>query len=152
MDAKLQSKTETYEHILIVQHYLNIIIKELIDRGNKHDKSKLIDPELSGFAENINKLEKVEYGTQEYNNLLKELKPTIEHHYANNSHHPEFYQNGIEDFDLIDLIEMFCDWKAATKRNKNGNINTSIDKNAERFNINSQLVKIFKNTVRKLNE
>jgi hypothetical protein len=48
---------------------------------------------------------------------------------------------------FVDLMELFCDWYAATKRTKNGDIHKSIDISAKRFNINPQLVKIFKNSV-----
>ena len=42
---------------------------------------------------------------------------------------------------------MLCDWQAATKRNKNGNIRTSIDKNQKRYSIVDQLTQILHNTV-----
>lgn len=48
---------------------------------------------------------------------------------------------------LLDLVEMFCDWKASSERHNDGNLLKSIDINATRFNLNPQLVKIFKNTV-----
>ena len=46
----------------------------------------------------------------------------------------------------VDIIELFCDWKAATERHHDGNLLKSIKHNAGRYNINSQLVKIFENT------
>jgi predicted HD phosphohydrolase len=42
---------------------------------------------------------------------------------------------------------MLCDWKAAALRHHNGNILKSIEHNAKRFSIDSQLVRIFKNTI-----
>ena len=47
---------------------------------------------------------------------------------------------------LVDIVEMFCDWKAATERHHDGNLHKSIEKNAVRFEMNAQLVKIFENT------
>jgi len=148
MSNILQTKVDTMEHIHRVQHYINKIIRELIDRAEVHDTSKLESPELEGFAEAKEKLANVEYNSDEYKKLLDDLKPTIDHHYSKNSHHPEFYKNGIDDFDLLDLLEMFADWAAASERNKNGNLNKSIESNAKRFNMSSQLVNIFENTVR----
>jgi hypothetical protein len=107
---------ETYKHIKRVGHYLHTFSKELIDRAEHHDDSKLEEPELSGFAENTEKLAKVEYGSEEYRNMLAELKPTIEHHYSKNRHHTEFWPNGINDMNLIDLLEMLSDWRAAGER------------------------------------
>jgi len=46
------------------------------------------------------------------------MKPAIEHHYKNNRHHPEHFNNGIDEMNLVDLIELLCDWKAASERNK----------------------------------
>jgi hypothetical protein len=50
--------------------------------------------------------------------------------------------------DLIDLVEMFCDWKAATLRHKDGDINKSIEINSQRFKMSDQLKKIFINTLK----
>lgn len=36
---------------------------------------------------------------------------------------------------LIDIVEMLADWKASSERQQNGNLLTSIEINAERFNI-----------------
>jgi hypothetical protein len=47
---------------------------------------------------------------------------------------------------LIDLVEMLCDWKAASERHNDGNIRKSIEINASRFTISPQLVKILENT------
>jgi hypothetical protein len=48
---------------------------------------------------------------------------------------------------LIDLIEMVCDWMAATMRVKDGDIYKSLEINQERFGIDEQLAGIIKNTV-----
>lgn len=53
---------------------------------------------------------------------------------------------------LIDIVEMFCDWKAATLRQNNGNLLKSIEINAERFNCDEQLKQIFINTARIFDE
>lgn len=75
------------------------------------------------------------------------MKPALDHHYAKNRHHCEHMADGINDMNLIDVIEMFCDWKAATLRHNDGNLRKSIEHNAKRFGMQSQLVKIFENTV-----
>lgn len=49
---------------------------------------------------------------------------------------------------LIDLLEMFIDWTASSRRHADGDINKSIEHNKERFAMSDQLVKIFQNTVR----
>ena len=57
------------------------------------------------------KLSKVEYGSEQHKEYLKEMKKGLVHHYEINSHHPEHYKNGIEDMTLFDIIEMLMDWK-----------------------------------------
>jgi hypothetical protein len=144
----LNCLNETHKHVRSVQKYLNIFIGDIIRRGESHDDSKFEEPELSVFAENTEKLGKTEYGSEEYKELLEQVKPAITNHYSKNRHHPEHWSNGINDMTLVDLLEMIADWKAATARNKNGNIRTSIDHNSKRYNIDAQLTQILHNTVR----
>jgi hypothetical protein len=79
--------------------------------------------------------------------MLLQMKPAIDHHQQNNSHHPEFFGvKGISGMDLVQLVEMFGDWKAATLRHNDGNIFKSIEINRDRFKIQPELIEIFKNT------
>ena len=141
---------DTVKHIHVVRGNLYRVIQELDERARRHDQSKLESPEQEIFGESYEELGKTEYGTEEYEKLLTRVKPAIDHHYANNRHHPEHWPNGINDMTLLDLIEMLCDWKAATARNKNGNIRKSVEHNSTRFNMSPQLKQIFENTVREL--
>ena len=145
------STLETTKHILRVRDLLMEFREILQQRGINHDDSKLKNPEKSGFDEMTEKLKSSTYGSDEYKQMLKDLQPTLDHHYSNNSHHPEYYPNGIDDMDLFDIFEMFADWKSATERHENGNIYKSIDINKDRFKMSDQLYKIFKNTARNLN-
>lgn len=139
---------ETMRHIERVRNLLNMVIRDLSHRGEEHDQTKLESPEVELFTEYTNKLKDVTYGSPEYNSFLAAMKPALDHHYANNSHHPEHWPNGIEDMSLIDLIEMFCDWKAASERHNDGNILKSIEKNTTRFGMSQQLARIFANTAK----
>ena len=44
---------------------------------------------------------------------------------------------------LIDIVEMICDWKAATLRHNDGNLLKSVEINAKRFGMDDQLKQIF---------
>lgn len=149
-DKVVVSNLDTIKHIHAVRELLYKMIENLDERARLHDQSKLESPEQEIFGEHFEKLASTEYGTPEYDALLEKVKPAITHHYANNRHHPEHWTNGIDDMTLLDLVEMLCDWKAATMRNKNGNIRKSIEKNAERFKFAPQLRQIFENTVREM--
>jgi len=139
-------RVETYQHIQRVQELLNTSAFTLIKRGEVHDASKLASPEVEGFTEHGPKLKELTFDSEEYKESLKALDTAREHHYAKNRHHPEHFKNGIEDMNLFDVLEMFCDWKAASERQHDGNIRKSIDVCADRFGISPQLVKILENT------
>lgn len=141
------STADTLKHIKKVNEFLIDFSVELLNRAKVHDDSKLESPEKELFDEFTPILEKVEYGSPEYKKSLEDLNPALGHHYNVNSHHPQYYQGGIDDMSLYDIVEMYCDWRAAVLRTKNGNIDVSIDINAERFKMSSQLVQIFKNTI-----
>ena len=147
---KYDSQAETLLHIKRVSQLLNEAAVKLIERGNVHDNSKLEEPEKSDFDRFTPILKTLTFGSEEYKNSLKELEVALNHHYANNSHHPQHYENGINGFDLFDLMEMFFDWKAATERTKDGNIYSSIEYNKTRFEISEQICQIFKNTAERL--
>ena len=144
------SKADTLEHIKRVNELLSKAAIELINRGNRHDDSKLRAPEKELFDEMTPMLKNLTFGTPEYQASLDKLAPALDHHYKNNSHHPQFYIEGVNGMDLFDIMEMFFDWKAAGERTKDGNIMKSIAINKDRFGLSDQLVKIFENTANRL--
>lgn len=137
---------DTWTHIHRVRELLNKVIIDLIRRGEEHDQSKLGTPEVELFTEMTPRLATSTYGSPEYHEFRKQLGPALEHHYANNAHHPEHYKDGLNDMSLLDILEMLCDWKASSERHNNGNIRKSIEINADRFGISPQLVRILENT------
>jgi hypothetical protein len=147
MVKMIDSREKTQEHIDEVRKQIDIICDILKERGKNHDKSKLEDFEKPYFDENTENLAKEVYGSEEYKKSLEKLKPALEHHYKVNSHHPEHYENGIDGMNIYDIIEMWADWNAAVKRNKDGDIRKSLEINSRRFNLSNQLINIFNNTI-----
>lgn len=137
---------DTFRHIERVRNLLNVCVSDLLRRGEMHDQTKLAEPEVALFTEYTSKLAGCTYGSEEYNRNLEAIRPALQHHYAHNSHHPEHYKNGVDDMNLLDVVEMLCDWKAASERHNDGNIRKSIEINANRFGLSHQLVKILENT------
>jgi len=137
---------KTKEHIYRVAALLLDCIKDLAERSQSHDASKLEDPEKPIFDQYEDKLRGLEYGSKEYKDTLAEMKPAIDHHYAENRHHPEHYEDGIRGMNLLDLVELFCDWKAATERHATGSLPDSIEHNQKRFDYSDDLKSIFINT------
>ena len=146
------SRPDTEAHISRVRELCNQSASNLIRRGIVHDASKLVEPEKSAYDRVSQKLKDLKYGSEEYRAALREIKPALEHHYANNFHHPECWKNGVDDMSLLDLIEMLNDWKAATERMQagTGNIDKSLEINAERFKISPQLKSILANTIKEM--
>lgn len=137
---------ETFRHIERVRNLLNLVIVELLRRSELHDQSKMAEPEVSLFAELTPRLPGSTYEEGDYKENMARLKPALDHHYANNRHHPEHFKNGINDMNLIDLVEMLVDWKASSERQNNGNIRKSIELNANKFGISPQLARIMETT------
>jgi len=144
------SAKDTLIHIQTVHRFVIDVIYALLNMTASHDNSKLFEPEKDIFDEYTPKLKKSTYGDAEYKQFLKEMGVGLNHHYEHNRHHPEHFENGINDMTLMDLIEMVCDWKAATLRHDDGNIHKSIDINSRRFNIDKQLTSIIHNTIKAL--
>lgn len=144
---KVSEETQsTLDHIARVRELLNDFADALIERGRVHDKSKLEEPEKSAFERMTPILKNLVFGTPEYMDSLMELKPALEHHYSKNSHHPQSHVRGINGMNLLDVVEMYVDWMAASERTKDGSMERSIKVNKDRFNMCDQLVDIFLNT------
>ena len=144
------SYQDTLTHIHKVQDNLREVMDNLADRAEVHDASKIEEPEKSGFDAMMGRLSNAVYGSDDYKAALAEGKPTIAHHYAANDHHPEHWPNGVNDMSLLSILEMLCDWKAASERTKQGSIQQSLPINKERFGISDQLYAVLENTVREL--
>ncbi|PPD06313.1 MAG: hypothetical protein CTY28_14555 [Hyphomicrobium sp.] len=141
----------TRTHMQRVSVLLGEAACEMIRRAGRHDLSKLerveLEP-LQRMQDVISAEGPAPYGSEEYKRRTGMLGPMLAHHYANNSHHPEHYANGVDGMDLFDLIEMFFDWKAASERG--GDSHMHIRAACERFNVSPQVEAIFRNTAERL--
>ena len=157
------SRPDTYKHIQTVQGLLLKAITELQKRSQEHDQSKLVSPEVEVFDEYTPKLAGSTYGSDEYKQFLEGMGVGLHHHYFNNRHHPEFWcyesngdyypehlenGNAIRNMNLLDVLEMLIDWKAATLRHNDGDIRKSIEINQKRFGYSDELKALFLNTLK----
>lgn len=148
--VKYDSRAGTYEHIQAVQGYILFFVQRMMERAMRHDRSKLEEPEKEYWDKYTPLLANTEYQSPEYEAMLEQLQPALDAHYAKNSHHPQHYPNGVDDMTLMDIVEMFCDWKASSERQNDGNLRKSLEHNKERFALSEQLYKIFENTMKEL--
>lgn len=146
MNNREASILDTIDHIREVQLCLAQMIDDLQNRSLAHDKSKLMPPELDGYAGLSDAVKGLKYGTDEYRAAFAPFNVIIKHHYGANDHHPEHFQAGINDMDLLQIVEMICDWKAASTRNSES-LTPSLEANFKRFGIDEQLALIIRNTV-----
>ena len=62
----------------------------------------------------------------------------------------EHRRSQLRDMDLIDIVEMLCDWKAASERHADGDIRESLQINAKRYGISDDLATVLGNTIDRL--
>ena len=133
-------------HITTVQKHLHSIIEALEKRARLHDLSKLSLDEFGGFVE-INQIAREHpYGSEEYRESLKGNK-TIKLHFSQNSHHPEYYPNGMADMSLLDIIEMVCDWKAASETYGQTSFEDSLEIQCKRFGLSEEQLRLIRMVV-----
>jgi hypothetical protein len=142
------STLDTLRHSRRVDELLLQMVGSVQGRITRHDASKLEDPEKAIFDEYSPKLKTSTYGSDEYKGFLSEMKVALDHHYANNRHHPEHFENGVDGMTLVDLVEMLADWKAASERHADGDLTVSLGIQKTRFGLSDQLASILENTAR----
>lgn len=150
MTNAYDSTQDTHDHISKVQEAMADVRNRLRLRALRHDASKLAEPEKELYDILTPRLRGLTYGSDEYKANLAELRPALDHHYANNSHHPEHHPDGIAGMDLLDIVEMLCDWRAAGMRHANGDMARSLEINRDRFGIEPQLYAILCNMARSM--
>jgi len=141
-------KEDTITHIQRVRSFIDVFIRCLYIQGSQHDASKLKSPELEEYRKHITRLKEVEYGSEEYKAITQgPMLDIVKHHYMHNRHHPQHFENGISGMNLLDLVEMFCDWAAAVERNPNGSLEKSVEFNIKKFNLDPQTASILRNSI-----
>lgn len=150
MSDEYDSTDDILAHIAQVRDRLQDVIDNLELRAQWHDRSKLNEPEKAVFDEYTPKLANTTYGSDEYKQMLEGMGVGLRHHYSVNDHHPEYHQRGVYGMDLIQLIEMLADWKAATMRHADGDLRVSIRQNAARFGYDGAFTDMLVGTAERL--
>jgi len=142
------STRDTAAHIAEVQQNMSILIQALRGRSEIHDASKYTPEEKSQLDAALPSVKKERYGSNEYILAKKGLEQFLHLHHSRNTHHPEHYKNGIAGMDILDIVEMICDWKAANTSEDNVSFNEAIEISIARFEIGDQLAQIIRNTIK----
>lgn len=144
MIAYVKHYWATWAHRLWVNWYILTFGARLWWRGQTHDLSKYGPYEASVYARVLPRLRAAE--PEEYEEAVDDLGRALKHHYAANSHHPEHYEHGVRQMDLWELVEMWCDWRAAVRGHSGRDLIESIRKAQDRYELDQQLVHLFVNT------
>lgn len=137
---------DTTKHINEVARMMRDTAWKVVERSKSHDASKFESPEREMYEVWRPKLDALDIQSDEYKQTLAQMGEGLKHHYAANQHHPEHFENGIAGMNLVDLLEMICDWKAAAAR-KNEPVNMKWA--SDRFGIqpDSLLYHVIENTI-----
>jgi hypothetical protein len=144
---EVTSKYLKEQHLDTYTETLRFFTCELFQRAVVHDNSKFSLEEFELYEAAFPYLQKYAYGSTEFKAELRKIQPAIEHHYAVNDHHIEFFWPGdIADMNLIQITEMICDWLAASERSQT-DIKKGLEMNKQRFGIGDQLLTMIGNTI-----
>lgn len=137
------------QHIANVQLRMEKLSLELEKRSMEHDKSKLEEPEHSSWLFMDRNSSKPKYGTKEYVEKMKKYQSVFQAHYKDprNRHHPEHWANGVYDMNLIDILEMLCDWVSYKENLSYAEASKIISENCKRFGFDEQLESLLRNTL-----
>lgn len=127
---------------------------ELFTIIGKHDDSKINNStERKGYIEMFEKLNKAEYGSKEYFDIINNSE-CIKLHYKNNPHHPEYYENGFNELaqNELRLHEMVCDMLAAYLRKNTDLSGFSFDIAKKRYNISDFYLELMSNTMKTIRD
>lgn len=129
-------------HVTELRSALLRVQQDLEARAVRHDVSKFSPEEFPGFARINSTARKHPYGSEEYRAAIRAEKDTVDRHQRGNSHHPEYHEarvredlrrttsespgpglkwvvpveiEGVDVMPWLDVIEMVCDWWAATQ-------------------------------------
>jgi len=147
MQVEFEVLTDTIVHVSEVREHLQKMIDDLTVRGIVHDRSKFQEPEFSVFCGTREEFKKANYGTPEYEAVTKKAQVAVDHHYKHNRHHTAFHKNGVDDMNLLDLLEMLADWKAANRRSPDLTFLESLPRCYKKYGMDNTIIRLLENTI-----
>lgn len=142
----LNTVNSILKHRENVKSRLLFLADELYQRAYHHDDSKLQTPEIGWLIE-MDKEPRYPYGSPEYFDKMRRWDKFFRHHYKSNRHHPDHFQDGISGMNLADLCEYIVDIISYFEELHVGEALDTVNKQADRFGLDEQLIQILKNTL-----
>ena len=146
-ERELYYEMDTRTHQQLVAALLLDVAQRFIERAINHDASKFSDAEKPFYVDPVYELntQEVPYGSDKYIELTKMMGDGWKHHASVNDHHPEYWGD-MSKANLFAIIEMLCDWVAASMRRGN-NPNVPLDRTVIKYELGDMLAKIMQNTL-----
>lgn len=147
----ISSKNSTKDYIIshkrAVQRWMQRFGIILLRRGEDHDNSKLEEPEFSGWCK-MDEEPRYPYGSYEYKDKVKRFNPLFIEHWRKNRHHPEYFNYNFNDMDLIDIIEMMCDWLGYRDNITYTEASQLVSTQCDRYGFSDELKELILNTLK----
>ncbi len=138
---------DTWQHKYALSVLMHDVAQDVMNQGINHDNSKLQAPiEATGYADYGPKLSSVPFNSTEFKRYISDMQPAVNHHKECNRHHPEYFKDGYKEMNLIDLLEMICDWRAAGLRRDDSSVFKSIEIMQNRYGYSDELKQLLINT------
>ena len=136
------------KHQNAVKRWLAHFSMILQSRAIKHDESKLQEPEYSLWKK-MDEEPRYPYGTKEYSSKLKRWQHLFKLHWKDkrNRHHPEHFVSPVAEMDLMDMIEMLCDWLGYKETVSYSEASKLVDNQCKRFNFPEEFKSLLLNTL-----
>lgn len=144
----LTTKEYVEKHQRTVRKRLSHFSTILQSRAFIHDESKLQEPEYSLWKQ-MDEEPRYPYGTKEYISKLDRWQHLFRMHWndSRNRHHPEHFTNPITEMDLMDMIEMLCDWLGYKEVLSYTEASKLVDSQCKRFNFPDEFRYLLLNTL-----
>lgn len=137
---------ELKTHRYYIRRLMTKVIDELTYRMESHDLSKLT-PEEKPFFEIASQEGNKINDPKERAALIEKIKPGLLHHYRHNSHHPEHYEDLVKGMNLLDLIEMLCDWLAVNYKYQDSHPIDHIEHAQRKLGFSDEVKRVLVNTL-----
>lgn len=147
MQVEFEVLLDTIQHVSEVQENIEEFASDLKKRAIAHDRSKFADPEFSVFVSTRPEFKKANYGTPEYQAVVDAAIVGVNHHYSLNRHHTAHFPNGIKDMNLLDVLEMMADWRAASRRSPDLSFKDSLPRAFKKYEMDETLQRLILNTI-----
>lgn len=143
MQSEITTIVKIIQHKSRVAFFLREIARRLEKRADIHDDSKFSLGEFEGFSR-LDNARKYEYGSSEYEAIVHDNN-AAQLHVSRNQHHPEYWPGGVDDMNMIDIIEMLCDWEVARQmRDTEENIDKTWQVRKKRFDLSENQLKFLR--------